>query len=164
MLHNVSSAQPHAAVGEAINAELVLRHTRQWCPEDKREPSSALEFMYEVVASPDIWLVGGRRRGNFTATEGQTSSFPLMLLPQRPGHLLLPHVELKAFVSQESHRDSQQALQRRQVPSEVDYLNHSVTVLVTPNLKKTTVSLDVTGASGSGAWLIDSEQRVIPTS
>lgn len=124
--------------------------------------------MYEIIANPETWLVAGRRRGNFRATEGQTSLFSLMLLPQKAGHLLLPHVELKTFVSQESHRDShrdsQQVFQRQQVPSEVDYFNHGVTVLVTPNLKTTTVSLDVTGTSGSGAWLIDSEQRNIAAS
>ncbi|WEW55874.1 hypothetical protein PRK78_001308 [Emydomyces testavorans] len=164
VLHNISPTQPHAAVGEAIQAELILEHTRRWCPEDKRERQSTLEFMYEIVFNPDVWLVGGRRRGNFTAAEGERRSFPLMLLPQRSGHLLLPSVEVKTFVPQEPQLEPQLTFQRRPVFSEVDYRSHGVTVLVTPNLRKTTVSLEETGPSGSGPRLIDSEPRIISAS
>ncbi|KMU75010.1 transmembrane protein 1 [Coccidioides immitis RMSCC 3703] len=164
VLHNISPSQPHAAVGEAIRAELILRHTRRWCPEDVREPQAELEFMYEIITNTDIWLVGGRRRGNFTASEGQTRSFPLMLIPQVPGHLILPSVEVKTFVAQQSQADPLALPQRRPISSEVDYRSHGMTILVTPNLSKTTVSVDMVGPSGSGAWLIDSEKRVVPAS
>lgn len=121
--------------------------------------------------NPDVWLVGGRRRGNFTAKEGETRSFTVMLLPQRPGHLLLPGLDIKTYVTQALAADPElpsSVVQRRAVPCEVDYLNHAETVLVSPNLRKTTVKLDVSGGGGGGdgsgggggCWLVGSERRV----
>ncbi|KAI1945525.1 hypothetical protein LOZ57_004212 [Ophidiomyces ophidiicola] len=163
VLHNIPVGQSHAAVGEAIHAELQLRHTRRWCPEERREAQSSLEFMYEIIANPDVWLVGGRRRGNFSADDGEMKVFPMILLPQRPGHLLLPHVEVKSFIAQESQLEPHAGAQRRVVPCEVDYRNHSTTILVTPNLRKITIGLDAAGTSGNnGAWVMESEKRVIP--
>lgn len=158
----------HTAVGEMISAELCLRHTRRWCPAEQRENAGGpLEFAYEIHANPEHWLVGGRRRGNFTASEGETMTFAIMLLPQKPGHLLLPGIEIKTFIS--TGPTQQQAFslpnptQRRQIPSEVDYRNHGETVQVLPDLQKTTVSLG-SSANGShggnaGTWLVDSERR-----
>ncbi|EER42375.1 TMEM1 family protein [Histoplasma capsulatum H143] len=163
----------HATVGEMIPATLTIRHTRRWCPVQAREPEASLEFSYEILVNPDVWLVGGRRRGNFTAKEGETRSLTVMLLPQRPGHLLLPGLDIKTYVTQASAADPElpsSVVQRRAVPCEVDYLNHAETVLVSPNLRKTTVNLDVSGGAGGGGgggggsggggcWLVGSERR-----
>lgn len=185
----------HAAVGQMIAAELRLRHTRRWCSPGHQEHAShsdgALEFAYDLHANPEQWLVGGRRRGNFLAREDETTTFAVMLLPQKAGHLLLPGLEIKAFVPAfpgPSVNDSVgmgtvagsgsigttagpastspppaggastagPSLQRRQIACEVDYRNHGETVLVLPDLRKTTVSLSVSG----GSWLVDSERRV----
>ncbi|OJD25823.1 hypothetical protein ACJ73_02810 [Blastomyces percursus] len=161
----------HATVGEMIPATLTIHHTRRWCPLQHREPESSLEFSYELLVNPDVWLVGGRRRGNFTAKEGERRTFTVMLLPQRPGHLLLPGLEVKTFVTQAPAGGEAElvtgAVQRRVVPCEVDYQNHAETVLVSPNLRKTTVNLDVSGGGGGGgggssggSWLVESERRV----
>ncbi|OAX81311.1 hypothetical protein ACJ72_04346 [Emergomyces africanus] len=151
----------HATVGEMIPATLTIHHTRRWCPVENREPEPSLEFSYEILVNPDVWLVGGRRRGNFTAKEGESRSFAVMLLPQRPGHLLLPGVEIKTYVVQEL-ADSELVLtgQRRVVACEVDYQNHAEMVLVSPNLRKTTVNLDISSGAGGGSWLVESEGRV----
>lgn len=128
---------------------------------ENREPESSLEFSYELLVNPDVWLVGGRRRGNFTAKEGESRSFTVMLLPQRPGHLLLPGLEIKTFVTQVSaDPELVSTVQRRVVSCEVDYLNQAETVLVSPNLQKTTVNLDISGGAGGGSWLVESERRV----
>lgn len=107
-----------------------------------------------------------------------------MLLPQRPGHLLLPGVEVKTYIPQKPAATTEDggsdaadqarglAPHREQIPSEVDYLNHGETVLVLPDLRKTTVCLDPAAASSNnsgnaaaanpatgGSWLIDSERR-----
>lgn len=162
----------HAAVGQLIPAELLLRNTRRWCTRENREnDGGALDFSYEIHANPEQWLVGARKRGNFTAVDGETKSFAVLLLPQKPGHLLLPGVEVKSFVRSASTSTSATAdgtpVQRKPLPSEVDYRNHGATVLVLPDLRKTTVSLGTgTGAAssghgaGSGAWLVDSERRM----
>ena len=82
-----------------IAAELSIRHTRRWCsPEHRENGGGPLEFSYEIHANPESWLVGGRRRGNFTAEEGETKTFAIMLLPQKAGHLLLPGLEIRTFV------------------------------------------------------------------
>ncbi|KAE8154414.1 trafficking protein particle complex subunit 10 [Aspergillus avenaceus] len=158
----------HAAVGQMIAAELSLRHTRRWCsPENRENADGALEFSYEIHANPKLWLVGGRRRGNFSASEGETQTFAVMLLPQKAGHLLLPGLEIKTFVpassppSQTSAQNAAPALQRRQIPSEIDYRNHGETIMVLPDLRSTTVSLSLSGGNHGAAWLIDSERRVL---
>ena len=198
----------HAAVGHMIPAELILHHTRRWCSQRTESQDSSgggggqLEFAYELHVNQDQWLVGGRRRGHFTAADGETKKFAIMLLPQKAGHLLLPSIEIKTFVvgaaptatvgantstpmatgsgagtkatggiapgTPSSITSPTSATttttipsapwtqqQRRQVPNEVDYKNHAETILVLPDLRKTTVSLE----SGNPG-LIESESRI----
>lgn len=167
-LHVGQKQTTHAAVGQMISAELTLQHTRRWCPAETQEnPDGPLEFAYEIHANPEHWLVGGRRRGNFSAYDGETKTFAIMLLPQKPGHLLLPGVEIKTFLpagQQTSLSNPAQPVQRRQMASEVDYRNHGETVQVLPDLQKTTVSLGSSSngshGGGAGALLVDSERRV----
>ena len=159
----------HIAVGQMIAGELRIRHTRKWCSQEYQETDSPLEFMYEIYANPESWLVGGRKRGNFTAVEGETKTFSIMLVAQRPGHLLLPAVDIKAFVqppqqqatattpdSSTSAAGEAASFQRRQISCEVDYRNLGQTLLVLPDLRRTTVSLSHSGSGGS-SWLVDSE-------
>ncbi|KAF7590594.1 hypothetical protein BBP40_002631 [Aspergillus hancockii] len=174
-LLNLADQPPHAAVGQMIAAELSLRNTRRWCSPDNRENAGGpLEFSYEIHANPEQWLVGGRRRGNFTADEGETKTFAVMLLPQKAGHVLLPGVEIKSFVPAAAPKPALASagppmaagaappvLQRRQIACEVDYRNHGETVRVLPDLRSTTVSLSLSGGNHGAAWLIDSERRVL---
>ncbi|KAL1955541.1 hypothetical protein VTO42DRAFT_8420 [Malbranchea cinnamomea] len=158
-------------VGSVIPAELHLRHTRRWCHPSRREAQANLTFSYEILAHPDVWLIGGRRRGNFNATEEEGREgrvFPIMLLPQRPGSLLLPGVDVKTFTTSGGSGGSAGGgdgggEQRRQIPCEVDYRNHGEAVLVSPDLSKTTVSLGIAGAvetqGAGGGWLVDSQRR-----
>jgi len=152
------------AVGQMMGAELILSHTRAW---DKPEAGSqkrpkppqgsdakpCLEFSYELHANPEVWLIGGRRRGNFQGSLDKVETFPVMLLPQRPGHLLLPSLEIKTYVVESS---GNKRTSRSAVTSELDYRSHAHSVLVLPDLRSTTVSLE--GAGGS--WLLDSDRRV----
>lgn len=162
---------PHAAVGQMITAELCLRHTRRWCsPETQDQAGQPLECSYELHANPEFWLLGGRRRGNFLARDGETTRFTVLLLPQKPGHLLLPGLEIRTFVPPLPQPPTSSAMpdpatggpvgpvQRRSIACEVDYRNHGETVLVLPDLRKTTVSLSASGSPG-GPWLVDSERR-----
>ncbi|KAJ5578108.1 uncharacterized protein N7459_007072 [Penicillium hispanicum] len=162
----------HAAVGQMITAELCLRHTRRWCsPANQEHAGQALECSFEIHANPDLWLIGGRRRGNFLAHDGETTRFVVLLLPQKPGHLLLPGLEIRTFVPPQSQPPTSPAapdvsaggtavpVQRRPIPCEVDYRNYGETVLVLPDLRKTTVSLSASGSPGGSSWLVDSERR-----
>lgn len=159
---DVSGPGAHAAVGQMISAELCLRYTRRWCsPATQEHAGQPLECSYELHANPDLWLLGGRRRANFLARDGETTRFPVLLLPQKPGHLLLPGLEIRTFVPSSTQppatSDPGAPQQRHPIPSEVDYRNHGETVLVLPDLRKTTVSLSAHG--GGASWLVDSERR-----
>ncbi|KAJ5717084.1 hypothetical protein N7488_002730 [Penicillium malachiteum] len=161
----------HAAVGQMIPAELTLRHTRRWCPPTNQEyAGQPLECSYELHASPEMWLLGGRRRGNFLARDGEVTKFTVLLLPQKPGHLLLPGLEIRTFAPShlvpppspaktDSTGPPTAPLQRHPIPCELDYRNHGETVLVLPDLRKTTVSLSASGSPGGTSWLVDSERR-----
>jgi hypothetical protein len=150
-----------------ITAELILRHTRRWSSPTTRETEAdqPLECSYELHANPDQWQLGGRRRGNFLARDGESTRFTVLLLPQKPGHLLLPGLEIRTFFPAQTQLPTSPpadsaASSRRSVPCEVDYRNHGETVLVLPDLRKTTVSLSASGGpAGAGSWLIDSERR-----
>ncbi|KAJ5091696.1 hypothetical protein NUU61_006566 [Penicillium alfredii] len=159
----------HAAVGQMIAAELCLRHTRRWCsPAAQEHAGQPLECSFELHVNPDLWLLGGRRRGNFIARDGDTTRFTVLLLPQKSGHLLLPGLEIRTFVPSTSPLSPSSAapeppatgapIHRHSIPCEVDYRNHGETILVLPDLRKTTVSLAAAGGGG-GSWLVDSERR-----
>ncbi|KAJ5097370.1 hypothetical protein N7456_008091, partial [Penicillium angulare] len=161
----------HAAVGQMITAELTLRHTRRWCtPANQEHAGQPLECSYELHANPELWLLGGRRRGNFLAQDGEVTKFTVLLLPQKPGHLLLPGLEIRTFTPshlqpppEPARTDSSATpagpVQRNPIPCEVDYRNHGETILVLPDLRKTTVSLSASGSPGGASWLVDSERR-----
>lgn len=155
-----------------ITAELCLRHTRRWCsPANRESADQPLECSYEIHANPESWQIGGRRRGNFLARDGESTRFTVLLLPQKPGHLLLPGIEIRTFFPTQPQLPTSPpvtdpaapaAPSRHPIPCEVDYRNHGETVLVLPDLKKTTVSLSAAGgnhAAGGGSWLVDSERR-----
>ncbi|KAK2750367.1 hypothetical protein FQN57_003847 [Myotisia sp. PD_48] len=140
----------HVGIDEAIMADLTLHHTRRWChtPAEQLEPGASLEFSYEIICNPDTWIIGGRRRGNFVSGEGETRAFSIVLIAQRAGNLLLPTVEVKSFICTAAAStgggldESFAPPQRRLISSELDYQSHGQTVLVTPNLRMTSMDLD----------------------
>ena len=118
--------------------------------------AKAMEFSYEVIASPDTWLVGGRRRGNFTLDLAEQQAFPVLLIPQRAGHLLLPSIEVKCTTPEGDH--SRTPAPKGQIAFEVTNQSRAKSVLVTPSLRGTTVSLDTEAAAGRSR-LVDSQRR-----
>ncbi|KAJ5883775.1 uncharacterized protein N7473_010661 [Penicillium subrubescens] len=169
---DTDASSSHAAVGQMIAAELSIRHTRRWCsPANQAHADQPLECSYELHANPELWLLGGRRRGNFLARDGEIIRFTVLLLPQKPGHLLLPGLEVRTFAptlpqpptsppaTDVAAGSPAVPVQRQAIACEVDYRNHGETVLVLPDLRKTTVSLSVSGSPGGSSWLVDSERR-----
>lgn len=108
--------------------------------------------------------------------ENEALTFPLALLPQRTGHLLYPTIEIRALPNRPDNPDQRPSggeIESRlpgeassgDVPPlhcEMDYRNQGDVILVLPNLKSGTASLDPVGPGGS-AWLVDSERRVEAT-
>lgn len=108
--------------------------------------------------------------------EIETLTFPLALLPQRAGYLLYPTVEIRALANgldptdqRPSAGEGDSTLLGKSSSSgvpplhcETDYRNQADVILVLPNLKSSTISLDPVGPGGS-AWLVESERRIEAT-
>ena len=159
VLTNIGDRPLPLAIGQPLAALVKVRNTGRWDEESMDTRLPAMEFSYEVLASPDTWLVGGRRRGNFLidrAGVAKVQTFPVLLIPQRAGHLLLPPIEVKYNTG--SVDDSRMVLPKGQPAFEVYYRSHAKSVLVIPSLRETTISLD-TEAAGGKSLLVDSQKR-----
>ncbi|KAI9785522.1 MAG: hypothetical protein M1839_009263 [Geoglossum umbratile] len=131
MLSSDGSTLPEigmATAGQLVVAELHIKHTRVWDTgkvnatlQPLAEPQisgadAPLEFVYEIHGNPDQWLIGGRRRVRFMAKENELQKFPIVLLPLRPGHLLLPTVDIRPFVHQPIPTDDEEATTDQERP------------------------------------------------
>lgn len=55
-------------ISHAVPAELKIKHTRRWgTPAKFQDANEALDFCYEIQASPELWLVAGQRKAHFSA-------------------------------------------------------------------------------------------------
>lgn len=142
------------SVGQSIAAKLCISQYADWItPSD----DAGVEFSYEVLAPPELWLIAGRRKGSFVAQDDEELTFPVTILPQRPGHLLLPTIEVKASILEKVESDVF-PYKKTDLSCEVDYKSHASSVLVVPNLRETTVALDSEGSSRR-SWLVSSRDR-----
>lgn len=177
-----------ATVNEPIPASLEIKSTRTWDSSPLgggrssqsragvSEIADDIEFVFEVSAPADMWLVGGTRKGHFripsSKDKAQVScfNFPIILIPMKEGYLPYPHLEIKpsSFLKPAAADDrggsnrptpADEASKAVPATSETDYKNMGETIRVIRNARKTTVSLDASGPQG-GAWLLESEMRV----
>jgi hypothetical protein len=155
-LTNTGDRHPPVAVGQPLTTMLKIRHTRGWEEGHADKPLKSIEFSYEIMASPETWLVGGRRKVNFNVDVAEQQAFPVLLIPQRAGHLLLPPVEVKCNTPDGD--SSRTMLPNSQITFEVNYRSWAKSVLVTPGLRETTVSVD-TESAGGRSLLVDSKRR-----
>jgi len=97
---------PVIPIGHPLPATLRITHTRAW--DDPASlvslaslpsPDAPLSFVVDIDASPETWLLAGRRRTHFTAREADATDIPLLLVPLRTGALLLPAVDVRPFVA-----------------------------------------------------------------
>lgn len=172
-----SRTPPIVAVGEPLMAMLCVKHTRQWnSPSALKtaaglaDASDPIDFTYTIDAQPDTWLIGGQRRAHFSARENEPKGFPVMLIPLRPGNLLLPSVEIRPRSGQQRGGSKAEAWDRplsagkradageAAMVCETDSESHAQSVLVVPNLKTTTVGIGNAGSLAGGPVLLDVEQ------
>jgi hypothetical protein len=134
----------YAAVGTAICAKLTLKHTKRWSAtamKNSDNPQKVVEFMYDIDAPSDIWLIGGQRRGRFTAEENILKSWEVTLIPLKTGKLLLPFVDVRVV-----GKDADD------VTCETEFKGFGKSITVVGNLKRTTVAM-----AGNEARLISAE-------
>lgn len=76
-----NQAEPSpVAISHALPAELRIRHTRRWGTLAKsQDANEALDFCYEIQASPDLWLVGGQRKAHFSAMVSYSAQTDLVV-------------------------------------------------------------------------------------
>lgn len=168
---SLANPQP-LPIGQGLPMELSISHTRRWDLAASVAEPRALKFCYEVQANPDIWLVGGQRKGHFSAKvsiirtisdliysnilqEDEITKFSLLLWPQKTGHLLLPTLDTRLLATE--HDSSEGSSTTGPVSCELDFKNVGETVLVVPDLISTTVSLDPGGVGGG--WLVESRSK-----
>ena len=141
------------AVGNVIPAELNIRHTRAWSgqPDRSAEPAS---FYYDLEAPSDTWLIAGRRRGLFTASEGEIKTFRMLLLPLRAGKLMLPVLEI-------TPKEDQRAGDGGPMACEVDYESLGAAVEVVPRMKSVTWEIEEgeKGDLNGGVGILEVERK-----
>lgn len=167
-----SAVVPH---NQPIPASLTIKWTKRWDTEVHHGTltlprTDNTEFVYEISAPTDMWLIGGRRKGHFKLKQDLQESngalaFPIILIPLREGFLPYPSLEIRPapvtkVIQPKSPRSPVEAsaLQEVAVTCETDYKNSGETIRVISDARKTTVSLDASGPQG-GAMLLESEPR-----
>jgi len=88
------------ATGALVSAQLSIFHTRRWDSADvydslTQDTDGALDFVFELDAPPDTWLIAGQRRTRFSAKEDEVKTWQILLIPLKPGKILLPSVEVR---------------------------------------------------------------------
>ena len=57
------------AIGSGLALQVVISHTRKWWDGHARSSydGNLLDFKYDVQVLPDDWIIGGQKKGHFTA-------------------------------------------------------------------------------------------------
>ena len=154
-------------VGEALLADLYISDTRKWAKsESSAQKDLQLEISFEVMGPAENWVIGGARKGYLPA-EGKAHSMPVILLPQRTGHLLLPSIEIKCYRA-ETLNSSGTPSEGTRVPCEVDLKSLARSVHVASGFRETVVEIaadaDAPGQAGNEkrALLVASKGRGFP--
>ena len=87
------------SVGRPVKAQVSIRSTDQWSAASvlggsQKSSEADGNFVVDVQAEPDTWLVGVQRRAHFAARNREEVKFELTLIPLTVGTLLLPHAEI----------------------------------------------------------------------
>ncbi|KAL8959762.1 MAG: hypothetical protein Q9183_005580 [Haloplaca sp. 2 TL-2023] len=141
-----------APADQPLLADLSIRWSRYWDIDARHPDDEALHITCETDANPDVWLIGGQRKVHFSAKAAEETKFPIILVPQKSGHLLYPSVEIRATRSAKCEGDGK--VVEEDVQCEVDYRSQSESILIMPNLSSVTVGLD-----GGETWVMETKSR-----
>ncbi|GME44762.1 tmem1 family protein [Neofusicoccum parvum] len=162
---------PIAPLGVPLSATLRIKHTRKWDDAatlaktaNLADPSDPVSFVYEVETDPHVWLLGGARRVQFEAREGEVRAFPLTLIPLREGYpRWLPAVSIRPVVKEDAEKESRDASRSREremphITCEMDLISQHACVQVVPDWKSVTVGVGVFGSEGGGVRKAEGEK------
>jgi hypothetical protein len=157
ILHTAHLSLPTAtsfvSQGSAIAATITVTYTRRWespsavASMTTSSADDTLEFFLEVDTPLDTWLIGGRRRTRFSASEDEEKTFELMLVPLKTGRILLPEVNVRLT-----------GKAAEELRCETDYRSLGKAVMVIADITSTTIGLNEM-AGGGEVVLMGSERR-----
>ncbi|KAG4304579.1 hypothetical protein PORY_001972 [Pneumocystis oryctolagi] len=79
-------------VGEHLHAEIRIQQILG-CETDKNLLEKS-EFFYEIHIDSNIWLFSGHKKASFFVKDGYLKVFPIILIPLKSGHLMLPTIDI----------------------------------------------------------------------
>ncbi|RMZ76460.1 hypothetical protein DV737_g4831, partial [Chaetothyriales sp. CBS 132003] len=129
----ISSSAGVASLGQALFCELLIEKLLPpWLARDETE------FIFEIFAQADTWLIGGSKKGYLPPSQPTTKA-RVILIPQKAGSILLPLVDVRCRRKQQGRAGAE--AEWEEVSIEMNNRSASTTVTVTPNLKSTTLVL-----------------------
>lgn len=142
---------------------LRISHTRRWASTaslvsaaNLSAPEDAMDFVYTMDAHPDTWLLAGQRRAHFSAKEDEQLEWPIILVPLKQGHALLPNIEIRAKPKpKEDPPQPKPSTEPEVLNCETDYLSYGESVVVVPDVRSSTVGVGNMGLGSprSVVWL-----------
>lgn len=135
-----------ATVGQPTMADLAMSLA------NSRE--TEVEASYEIMASSESWLIGGRRKGNVRLTKDATR-IPIVLFPQQLGHALLPTISVKCRKRTQKNGGESWI----DITSDVHNPMHGRSIVITPELRSTTVEVFGNITDDGHGRLVASEGR-----
>lgn len=147
---------PIASLGTPLQAALRIKHTRKWDDPSSlaknanlAHPDDPVQFVYEIEADPNVWLLGGAKRVQFAAREGEVKTFPLTLIPLREGYpRWLPSVVIRPVIVKDEKEGSRDRGAVPEITTEMDLISQHSCVQVVPDWKSVTVGVGVFGGDG----------------
>lgn len=157
-----SSSTTIATVGHPLMMTLRISHTRRWAPlasvvsaANVSTPQDPIDFVYTIDANPETWLLAGQRRAHFFAKEDEELEWPVMLVPLRQGHALLPNIEIRPRIKPRDESQTKANTELEVLNCETDYLSYGESIVVVPDVRSSTVGVgDMSlGSPRSVVWL-----------
>ena len=152
----LSKERTTATLGQPLACDLGISVTG--------EQDTRIQYSYELFAPTDTWLIGGRKKGIFSADVDVR--IPMILFPQRNGLLLLPMIDVRC---RRQDGKSPQATEGDWVDVPIELYNKTLSkcVQVTANLQSVTVGLTTeetasnagTGPGVNSGVLLQSQDR-----
>lgn len=136
---NLQPTKQSLTVGEACLCTIHVVCKKFWeaVPNNDQTVGAAeLELYYDVEVDFENWMMNGQKRKRFKAKVNEKISFPIHLVPLKPGYLPLPAVQIHSSSALNNALSSSCSLDESPVSSDdkffVSLLSKSVQILVLP--------------------------------
>lgn len=151
-----NSRDPHTLIlGQPIEAHFNVVSTSAWSnaaifKSDRTDQlrKSDPDFVLDIQANSDYWLVGGQRRAHFKARPDGQATFDVLLIPLRLGAQSLPTVDIQPAQAQVMSDEGQKQRQPPGISCETNFESAGQVVQVVRGLRTTRVSVPESALGG----------------